>query len=286
MGIIYYGQMLWESFDILFALAQKEDLGANGDATSSAIFSNEIITAELWSKEDGILAGSEFFKQVFTRRDISVKINFMKQDGSELCNGDLIASVNGNVHSILSSERIALNFLSYLSGIATVSNRFAAEAAEYGETVILDTRKTLPGYRALAKYAVKVGGSSNHRMGLYDMVMIKDNHADAAGSISNAVNKVRSKWENSLPIEVECRTLDEVKEALENNVDFIMLDNMQPSMITEAVALKSGKVKFEISGNMNFEKLKTFVPLGADFISVGQLTHSVQSFDFSLRIKD
>ncbi|MBN1646842.1 MAG: carboxylating nicotinate-nucleotide diphosphorylase [Spirochaetales bacterium] len=276
--------MLWESFDILFSLARMEDLSIRGDVTSDAIFTDEVTDAVLVSKDEGVLAGIAFFREVFIRMDSRISIISEKNDGDLLKKGDRIATLTGPARSVLRSERMALNFVSYLSGIASASARYRKEAARYGKTVILDTRKTLPGYRALAKYAVTVGGAQNHRQGLYDMVLIKDNHIDAAGGLGNAVQKVRDKWGNSLQIEVECRTIAEVKQAIKRKVDIIMLDNMMPGMISEALALESRGIRYEISGNMDFEKLKDYAGLGADYISAGALTHSVKIFDFSLQV--
>ena len=191
----------------------------------------------------------------------------------------------GKTLSILTAERTALNFIAYLSGIASITNEFVRNAAEIGNTVILDTRKTLPGYRSLAKAAVRAGGGTNHRMGLYDMVMIKDNHIDASGSITAAVERIKSKYGAKYKIETECRTIAEVKEAINAGTDIIMLDNMEPETVKQAVKLRSGDVRFESSGDMDLEKIGRYAGLGVDFLSVGRLTHSVVSFNFSLRIK-
>jgi nicotinate-nucleotide pyrophosphorylase (carboxylating) len=278
--------MLWESFDMLLSLARLEDLSLRGDATSEAIFSDEQMSAVLIAKDNGVLSGADFFREVFNRIDSSIAVELKKVDGDKLLEGDVVAEVRGPARTVLSAERIAVNFLSYLSGIATKSAAFSQEAARYGKNVILDTRKTLPGYRALAKYAVRTGGAQNHRQGLYDMVMIKDNHIDAAGSIAKAVQKVREKWADSLDIEVECRTAEEVKEAARQNVTMIMLDNMSPDQIQKILAETKRTAKFEISGNMTMAKLKDYAGLGADYISVGTLTHSVEVFDFSLIVPE
>lgn len=271
-------------FEQLLELALEEDLKEIGDVTSRAIFDNENTSAVLISKDRGILAGIDFFRQVFTKLDPTLTINIIKSDGEEISPGDKIAFIKGKTASILEAERTAINFLSFLSGIATETDRFVTAAAASGKAVILDTRKTLPAYRTLSKYAVTVGGGTNHRIGLYDMVMIKDNHIDAAGSIKAAVEKVRNKWDNIYAIEVECRTLNEVEQALKLNVDIIMLDNMDPQETIEAVKMGNGAVQFEASGNMDLEKVKLYSPTGVDFLSVGKLTHSVTAFDFSLKI--
>ncbi len=270
-----------DNFDKLLELALAEDLLDTGDVTSRAIFSKERTEALLWSKDEGVLAGIDYFRRVFERVDPSIEIELYKKDGDRLKKGDEIARLRGPAVTILEGERTGINFLSFLSGIATETALHVAAASEKGHCVILDTRKTLPGYRNLSKYAVRAGGGQNHRMGLYDMVMIKDNHADAAGSITSAVNRVREKWGNRYRIEVECRNLEEVREALSLRVDVIMLDNMDEKASREAVLLREGDVKFEASGNMDLDKLRRYSPLGVDYIS-GRLTHSVRAFDFSL----
>jgi len=272
------------NFEKLLDLALEEDLREVGDVTSRAIFGDERTTAVLYSKDSGVLAGIDFFGQVFHRVNSAINVNLLMNDGSLLKPGDKIAEITGLTAAVLEAERTAINFLSFLSGIATEADKCVEAAKLSGGAVILDTRKTLPGYRNLSKYAVAVGGGQNHRFGLYDMVMIKDNHIDAAGSISSAVSKVREKWDGAFEIEVECRTLDEVREAVSLGVERIMLDNMDPALTGEAVTLGDGKVTFEASGNMHIEKIKEYSPTGVHFISVGSLTHSVKAFDFSLRI--
>ena len=253
------------------------------------------------SKDSGVLAGAEVFRAVFEEVDSELSIEFNYSDGDYLKPGDTVASLNGRVASILTGERVAINFLSFLSGIATSARRFTDAAAAGGRAMILDTRKTLPGYRNLSKYAVRAGGARNHRNGLYDMVLIKDNHIDFAGSITRAVERVRSKWADEFKIEVECRTLDDVREALACGVDMVMLDNMDERLVREAASLKigapgesaagepvspeptTGGVDFEASGNVTLETAGAFSGAGVDFISVGSLTHSVKGFDFSFK---
>lgn len=273
-----------DNFDKLLTLALSEDLESTGDVTSRAIFSDEITDALLKSKARGVLAGIDYFRRVFERVNPSVRVNLLKKDGDRLEPGDEIARLEGPTLSILEGERTAINFLSFLSGIATETDKHVKASSKKGHCLILDTRKTLPGYRQLSKYAVRMGGGENHRMGLFDMVMIKDNHHDAAGSITEAVNRVRNKWKDKYPIEVECRSLDEVKEALGLKVDVIMLDNMTEQETVDAVSLREGEVKFEASGNMDLDKISRYSPLGVDYISIGRLTHSVTAFDFSLVI--
>ncbi|HUV06289.1 MAG TPA: carboxylating nicotinate-nucleotide diphosphorylase, partial [Spirochaetia bacterium] len=199
--------------------------------------------------------------------------------------GVTVATIRGFARSVLTAERVALNFLSFLSGIATATRLFVETAGKHGTARILDTRKTLPGYRELSKYAVRMGGGTNHRRGLYDMVLIKDNHIDQAGSITVAVERVRAKWGYRFRVEVECRSLEEVREAIGTGVDVIMLDNMDKAMIQEAVALKKSKIKFEVSGNMDLDSVEALSSTGIDFISIGRITHSVRSFDFSMKTR-
>lgn len=194
-----------------------------------------------------------------------------------------MAYVTGKVISVLSAERIALNFLSTLSGIATRTREYVQAARAGGKAVILDTRKTLPGYRYLSKYAVTTGGGENHRMGLYDMVMIKDNHVDAAGGITRAVRLVRQQWGSKFRIEVECRDLAEVDEAVACQVDVIMLDNMDTDEIRKAVSRVGGGIKLEASGNMDLSRIKEVSSTGVDYISAGSITKSVRALDFSLK---
>jgi len=265
----------------LIEMALAEDLGADGDITAEAIFKDEVYSFSLVSKDEGILCGIEIFKMVMAGVDKNIKIKTFFSDGDSIKQGDIVASVSGPAVSILKGERTALNFISHLSAIATKTSLFVNEAD--GKTAILDTRKTLPGYRGLHKYAVRCGGGTNHRIGLYDMVMIKDNHADAAGGIKSAVDRVRAKWGDKFKIEVEARNLNEVKEALDCAADIIMLDNMTDKEMTEAVKFIAGRAKTEASGNMNFERIKSAASTGVDSISFGELTHTVKAFDFSLK---
>lgn len=271
----------------LIKMALAEDLSHIGDVTSQAIFSDEEDTFCLYAKDKGVLCGTAIWKEVFAYVDPSVSIRFDFSDGERISPGDCIAVMQGKVLSILTAERTAINFLSNLSGIATKARLYVDQVAESdikdGKTVILDTRKTLPGYRELAKYAVTCGGAQNHRQGLYDMVMIKDNHIDAAGSITTAVEKVRRKWGDRFAIEVETRTLQEINEALACKVDRIMLDNMSTAMMEKAVKMIAGEAEVEASGNMTLDRIAEVSRIGVDFISVGDITHSVKAFDFSLK---
>lgn len=270
-----------DEIDRLTDIAFDEDFAQYGDVTTDAVFPNGLGdgTYVLKAKDNGILCGKEVFEMVFKKLDPSLQVTFMHSDGDSVSYGDVVAEINGKIASILKGERTALNFICYLSAIATRTNEFVKAAAP---VKILDTRKTLPGYRHLAKYAVACGGAVNHRIGLYDMVMIKDNHIDGAGGIAQAVNRVREKWGNKYKIEVETRNLAEVEEAVQLNVDRIMLDNMDNETIAKAVKIINGKTEIEASGNMTLERVKTLAGSGVDFISVGELTHSVKVFDFSL----
>jgi nicotinate-nucleotide pyrophosphorylase (carboxylating) len=268
----------------LLELALREDLGDLGDVTSEAVTPDGEQSATLWSKDTGVLAGEEVFAAVFRRIDPSTRVEFSVHDGARLEPGQAVAAVRGKTRSILSAERTGLNFLSFLSGIATATNAAVAKARESGRAVILDTRKTLPGWRALSKYAVTLGGGRNHRQGLYDMVLIKDNHVDAAGSVAEAVRRARERWGERFAIEVECRTPAEVDEALAAGVRMIMLDNMDASAIAREVGRIGGRATVEASGSMGLDRIPAASAAGVDFISVGALTHSVRSFDFSLKM--
>ena len=247
----------------------------------SAIFADEKDNFYLLSKDEGVLCGINYFKEVFHKLDANIQINLKIPDSDEVKKGDVVATIYGEVRLVLQAERTALNLLSHLSGIATKTAHFVKETN--GKATILDTRKTIPVYRELQKYAVRCGGGKNHRMGLYDMVMIKDNHIDAAGGISQAVQKIREKWGSRFKIEIETRSLEEVKIALESKVDRIMLDNMSNEKMKKAVELIGGNTETEASGNMTLDRILEVAKTGVDFISVGELTHTVQAFDFSLK---
>lgn len=265
----------------LVQMALKEDLKDSGDITSEAIFKDEIFSYNLITKERGIICGIDIFIAVMKYADSLIQIENHFNDGDYIGKGNIVADISGPVRSILKAERTALNLLSHLSGIATKTAFFVKKTG--GRAIVLDTRKTLPGYRELQKYAVRCGGGHNHRMGLFDMVMIKDNHIDAAGGITEAVNRVRAKWEDRYKIEVETRNINEVEEALRCGVDIIMLDNMDDDEIRTAVELISGKTETEASGNMNSQRIKTASRTGVDYISSGELTNSVKAIDFSLK---
>jgi nicotinate-nucleotide pyrophosphorylase (carboxylating) len=272
--------------ETLIDLALQEDLADKGDITSEATLSPDaVICGQIVAKAEGILAGLPIIALVYRKVDSAVQVRLHMQDGDAVRAGSLIAEVIGSGPSVLSGERIALNFLQHLSGIATLTARFV-QAAAGTKAVILDTRKTTPGWRTLEKYAVRAGGGHNHRIGLFDMVMIKDNHVDAVGGITEAVETVRrSDLARGLLIEVEVRTLDELREVLPLDVDRVLLDNMTLDQMRDAVAITGGRVPLEASGNMSLERVAAVAGTGVDFISVGALTHSAPALDLSMKIR-
>lgn len=280
----------WRRVDQLIELALDEDLNENGDTTTLAVVDPEArAKAVLRCKEsDMIVAGLEVAERVFTRLDPLASFVFLKPDGSKCEKGDVIAEVTGKAQALLTAERTALNFLQRLCGVATVSARYAA-ALQATDTVVLDTRKTTPGYRNLEKYAVAVGGATNHRIGLFDRAMIKDNHREMAalegpGGIARSVKKVRDAYPG-LEIEVEADSLDEVREAAEAGAEYILLDNMSNETMAEAVKINAGRAKLEASGNITLDRLPSIGAIGGiDFASSGALTHSVKASDISLDI--
>ncbi len=264
----------------LISIALKEDLQEIGDVSSDAIFTDEQDSFILKARNECILCGIDIFRKVFLTLDSDCKVESFFKDGDYIPMNSLIAEISGKTITVLKGERTALNFLSHLSGIATKTDRFVRKVKN--KVKILDTRKTIPGLRTLQKYAVRCGGGRNHRMGLYDMVMIKDNHIDSAGSITKTVSLIRKRWGDRFKIEVETRNLDEVREALENNVNIIMLDNMGLDMVKQAVKYVNGRTDLEISGNITLDQISSAAETGVDYISVGALTHSVKAIDFSL----
>jgi nicotinate-nucleotide pyrophosphorylase (carboxylating) len=267
----------------LIDMALDEDLRDSGDVTSGAIFGDETSVFMLFSKDTGILCGTEIFERVMARVDPGIIIKWKFSDGDAIKEGNVVAEVSGKVISVLKAERTALNFLSILSAVSTRTALFTKETE--GRLVILDTRKTIPGMRHLQKYAVLCGGGRNHRMGLHDMVMIKDNHIDAAGGITGAVSKVRARWGNKYKIEVEARNLGEVREAMACGADRILLDNMNEKEIAAAVKLINGVCETEASGNMTLDRIRKVASTGVDYVSAGELTNSIKAFDFSLKTK-
>lgn len=267
--------------DVLAAIrrALNEDVGA-GDATSNSIIPADArMTGRIVAKQRGVVAGLNVARAVFRRFDRLVDFHAEVEDGSRVEKGQALATVSGRARSLLTAERTALNFLGRMSAIATLTSQFV-EAVAGTRAVILDTRKTAPGLRAADKLAVRLGGGQNHRAGLYDMVLIKDNHIDFAGSLGEAVRLARS-GALGLEIEVEARTWDHVREALDLGVERILLDNMSIEMMTEAVRMAAGKAKLEASGNVTLENVRRVAETGVDYVSVGALTHSAKVFDLS-----
>ena len=274
-----------KSAEVLFDLAYAEDIGDGDITTNNLIDPGQNKTAQLVAKAEGVIAGLPVAEMVFRKFDEKLEWNVKKTDGSKIVPGDILVEFKANYRALLTGERKALNFLQRLSGIATYASLCMKEV-EGTKVEILDTRKTLPGYRHLDKYAVRMGGGSNHRFGLYDMVMIKDNHIQVAGGITAAVNAIRKSVPKSIKIEVETTTLDHVREALEADVDIIMLDNMSSKMMKEAVDIIGKRAKIEASGNMTIKRIRKVANTGVDYISIGALTHSVKALDISQRIID
>ena len=274
-----------KSAEVLFDLAYAEDIGDGDITTNNLIPEGENKTAILIAKEEGVIAGLPVVEMVFKKFDPNLLWNEKISDGSKVVPGDILVEFTGNYRALLTGERKALNFLQRLSGIATYANRCMREI-EGHDVEILDTRKTLPGYRHLDKYAVRMGGASNHRFGLYDMVMIKDNHIKIAGGIKQAVDSIRGKIPKSIKIEVETTNVEEVREALEADVDIIMLDNMSSKKMKECVEIIDRRAKIEASGNMTIKRIHKVASTGVDYISIGALTHSVKALDISQRIID
>ena len=280
----------WKRVDTLIALALEEDLGDAGDVTTLAVVPETAkCRAVLLCKEpDMALCGLPVAERVFHTVDPTLKFTALKREGDVCQKGDVLAEISGSARGVLTAERTALNFIQRLSGVATAAHRYAAAVAGT-KTVVLDTRKTTPGYRNLEKYAVAVGGADNHRVGLYDRVMIKDNHREMAamegdGAIPRAVERARRAYPG-LEIEVEADTLDDVRAAAECGVEHIMLDNMDDETMKRAVGIAAGRAKLEASGGITLERLPRIAEIGVDFVSVGALTHSVKSADISLDIE-
>jgi len=266
----------------LIRQALEEDIGA-GDVTTNAIIDEDKRARARWiAKEEGIVAGLSIVKNVFQKLDKELEWNRVIKDGAHVKQGQELIIMKGKARAILTAERIALNIAQRMSGIASKTAQFVKAIRGTG-TQILDTRKTVPGMRALDKYAVTVGGGTNHRIGLYDLAMIKDNHIVAAGGIKQAVTKVRKQYPE-LQIEVEAANMPQVGEALKAGADIIMLDNMQPDLMKTAVSRIEGRAKTEASGNISLETVRAAAGTGVDYISVGALTHSVQAFDISQQL--
>jgi len=262
-------------------LALEEDIG-NGDITTENLIDpEEESDGYILAKEGGVISGLPLVNIIFQKLGSNFKFNALVSDGNFVDKGGKIVEFTGSKQAILSAERTALNFLQRMSGISTATSKFV-EQLKGTNTKLLDTRKTLPGFRLLDKYAVKMGGGTNHRIGLFDMVMIKDNHIKASGSITKAVSKIRPEIDTNIKIEVETSSLEEVNEAIEADCDIIMLDNMDIPIIREALNLIDKRIPTEISGNVNLSNIRKYAETGVDYISVGAITHSIKALDLSL----
>lgn len=275
-----------ELIEDLLDLAFAEDIGDGDHTTLCCIPESQKGKAQLLVKEEGVLAGVEIAKRVFTKFDPELQVEVLIEDGAHVKPGDIAFYVSGKERSLLQTERIVLNIMQRMSGIATQTNKYAKEIADL-HTKVIDTRKTTPGLRILEKMAVKIGGGGNHRIGLFDMILLKDNHIDFAGGIENAVTNakryLKEKGKN-LKIEVEVRNLDELDQVLKiGGVDRIMLDNFDTETTRKAVKIINGRCETESSGGITFKTLRSYAECGVDFISVGALTHSVKGLDMSLK---
>ena len=264
----------------------QEDIGSGDHSSLASIPETAKGKMKLLVKENGIIAGIEVAKEVLRQIDPSISMKCFKNDGDEIILGDIVFELEGSARSMLSAERTLLNFMQRMSGIATISKQYA-DAVKDTKTKILDTRKTTPNLRKLEKYAVKTGGAENHRFGLYDMIMLKDNHIDFAGGIEKAIDDTHEYLKKNglnLKIEIETRTLEEVKRVVQHGkIDRIMLDNFTPENINEALKLIDRKYETEASGGITLKNIKEYAETGVDFISIGALTHHIKSLDLSLK---
>ena len=275
-----------ELVDRLIDLAFAEDIGDGDHTTLCCIPEDAMGRSHLLIKEDGVLAGVEIAKEVFRRFDPELKVEVLMQDGTHVKKGDIAMIVSGRVRSLLQTERLMLNIMQRMSGIATTTSRYV-ERLKGTKTRVLDTRKTTPGLRVLEKAAVKIGGGCNHRIGLFDMILLKDNHVDFAGGISNAINRCHEYLKKNnldLKIEIEVRNFDELQQAIDcGGINRIMLDNFTPDDTRKAVEIIAGRYETESSGGITFDTLRDYAECGVDFISVGALTHSVKGLDMSFK---
>ncbi|MBO4785714.1 MAG: carboxylating nicotinate-nucleotide diphosphorylase [Prevotella sp.] len=275
-----------ELVDRLIDLAFAEDIGDGDHTTLCCIPEDAVGKSKLLIKEDGILAGVEIAKKVFARFDPTMQVEVLMGDGTKVKKGDVAMIVTGKIRSLLQTERLMLNIMQRMSGIATMTNRYV-ELLKGTKTHVLDTRKTTPGMRMLEKMAVKIGGGVNHRIGLFDMILLKDNHVDFSGGISNAITRCHKYLEEkglNLKIEIEVRSFDEIQQVMEcGGVDRIMLDNFSVEDTRKAVEMIGGKYETESSGGITFDTIRAYAECGVDFVSVGALTHSVKGLDMSFK---
>jgi nicotinate-nucleotide pyrophosphorylase (carboxylating) len=273
-------------YEEIIRQAFKEDIGDGDHSSLACVPENALGKAKLIVKDDGILAGIELAQEIFKFYDKNLKINIFIEDGTQVKKGDIAFEITGSSRSILATERLVLNFMQRMSGIATQTNKIVKLVDKY-PTRILDTRKTTPGLRLIEKWAVRIGGGHNHRIGLYDMIMLKDNHIDYAGGIKNAITQTYKYLENTgknLKIEVEVRNESELAEVLEvGGVNRIMLDNFSPERIIEALKTIPKSYEIEASGGITIDNIEDYAKTGVDFISIGALTHSFKSLDMSLK---
>ncbi|WP_302163305.1 carboxylating nicotinate-nucleotide diphosphorylase [uncultured Fusobacterium sp.] len=270
------------NIDDLILMALKEDISSEDITTNSVMREKKLGTVQLICKQDGVIAGLEIFKRVFELLDRKTITKLYFKDGDKVKKGDLLGEVEGDIRVLLSGERTALNYLQRMSGIATYTSNMV-KLLEGSSVKLLDTRKTTPNMRIFEKYAVKVGGGNNHRYNLSDGILLKDNHIDAAGGVANAIKMAKEYAPFVRKIEVEVENLDMLKEALEAGADIIMLDNMSPEMMKEAIKLTRGKAVTECSGNITKENIQTIIDTGVDYVSSGALTHSAPILDVSLK---
>ena len=268
--------------DQLIRMALQEDITSEDVSTNAVMPTATKGTVELIAKEDGVIAGLDIYARVFTILDEKTEIDFHCKDGDEVKKGELMATVTGDIRVLLSGERVALNYLQRMSGIATYT-RQVAKLLEGSKVTLLDTRKTTPNCRVFEKYAVRVGGGCNHRYNLSDGVLLKDNHIGAAGSVTKAIQMAKAYAPFVRKIEIEVETLEQVKEAVEAGADIIMLDNMTPEVMKQAVELINGRAQTECSGNITKENIQKSREIGVDFVSSGALTHSAPILDISMK---
>lgn len=272
--------------NVTFAL--QEDLGGNinidSDISGQLLTKNQLATAKIITREDGIFCGMRWVEQIFQQLDQSVQLKWQVRDGDKIKSGQILCTIEGDAHILLLAERVSLNFLQTLSGVATKTAHYV-EILQGTEVKLLDTRKTIPGLRSALKYAVLCGGGFNHRLGLFDAYLIKKNHIIAAGNITSAIKKARLAHTN-VPIELEVENINELIEAIEAKADIVMLDNFTISMMQEAVMIAQGKVALEVSGNITLKTLKEYAKTGVDYISVGTLTKNIRAIDLSMRFHE